>query len=915
MVKAENTKRYLLPVLAFALLSALVFIGLSQAGNAVELLYSTSVSEVAPDESFEVSLTINPNTNDVLGADVTVKYDPSKLLLESYNENGSPFAFGSDIASDSTLGTVRLAKITMTPFTDPMPVLNLHFKAVGSGTTTLSFGDSLQISGVVSGEATEFSHTTTNKNIEITYPADTTPPPIPEGLTITGKSDSTISFSWDAVADNAGSKLLGYKPVYRQVGATDFTSVLTGGSGEITSDTSAIVSGLTGATDYEVAVRSVDNALNESLLTPPISVKTNSVPDTTAPSAPASLQVPSKTQNEITLSWSASTDGDSGIARYMVYRKATGENNAVAIASDVNALTYTDNNLASSSTYEYYIVAQDEAGNTSTKSNVLSVLTEPAVSSTLSDVNFYYQSGASAVEVNDFFTATARLNPNGNAVLGFDVSFKYDPSKLQLLNFDTAGSPFGTFGDINHNASTGTVRIYRILPSVSSAISDDQLVLNLNFKALKSNTSATLSYSGNLEVDGVNNNQAVQFPVKTTDFTISLIDPPVVADTQSPTAPSSLVATSISTSRIDLKWSASSDNIGVYKYDIYRKVPGKNFVKIYELAGQATTFGNTGLSASSTYEYTVYASDAAGNRSVASNIASATTKAVLVPTPPSPTPPPVNTNPPITILPPNPAPMPDPPPSDTGSDEQVPEASDLLIGNVNLKQSSLRGAIVEVTNPKIVSARALYGLSASGLFQSTNEFKREDGQDNLTVVLNRLTPGTTYFYQIVATSDDGTVHEGVIEQMHTRGYRIMFRLQDNKGNPLRRVLCRLFSVETQATTDDEGVVYFDDVAPGNHEIAFEYNGVQVRQSITVNDVLSESVEYVAADIEPQVFALNVDVPEPTSKTRLVVSVAILVAILLAIIRGIIYIRRQSSRARNTEQQPPQVVNPTQFPQA
>ncbi|GIP24278.1 fibronectin type III domain-containing protein [Paenibacillus sp. J22TS3] len=85
-------------------------------------------------------------------------------------------------------------------------------------------------------------------------------------------------------------------------------------------------------------------------------------------------------------------------------------------------------------------------------------------------------------------------------------------------------------------------------------------------------------------------------------------------DTQAPTAPSNLQATGTTTSSITLSWSASSDNVGVTGYNVYQ---GSTLVG--SVNGTTLTYTNTGLSANTTYTYTVKAKDAAGNLSAASN--------------------------------------------------------------------------------------------------------------------------------------------------------------------------------------------------------------------------------------------------------------------------------------------------------
>jgi len=90
------------------------------------------------------------------------------------------------------------------------------------------------------------------------------------------------------------------------------------------------------------------------------------------------------------------------------------------------------------------------------------------------------------------------------------------------------------------------------------------------------------------------------------------------SDTTAPTVPAGLSATAMSTSQVDLSWSASTDNVGVAGYWIYRG--GAQIATTF-----GTTYSNTGLSPSTSYTYTVAAYDAAGNISGPSTPATATT--------------------------------------------------------------------------------------------------------------------------------------------------------------------------------------------------------------------------------------------------------------------------------------------------
>lgn len=92
-------------------------------------------------------------------------------------------------------------------------------------------------------------------------------------------------------------------------------------------------------------------------------------------------------------------------------------------------------------------------------------------------------------------------------------------------------------------------------------------------------------------------------------------------DTQAPTAPTNLVASNITQVSATLGWAASTDNIAVTGYSVYR-----NGSLLGTTTG--TTYSLTGLTAGTTYSLYVTAYDAAGNVSSASNTISVTTQSV-----------------------------------------------------------------------------------------------------------------------------------------------------------------------------------------------------------------------------------------------------------------------------------------------
>lgn len=106
---------------------------------------------------------------------------------------------------------------------------------------------------------------------------------------------------------------------------------------------------------------------------------------------------------------------------------------------------------------------------------------------------------------------------------------------------------------------------------------------------------------------------------------VSVVPPPCPPqDTQSPTTPGTPTASATTATTATLTWPASTDNVGVTGYDVYRAPgTGGSFASV----GTSTTTGftDTGLTAATTYRYQVRARDTAGNTSAFSAAATVRT--------------------------------------------------------------------------------------------------------------------------------------------------------------------------------------------------------------------------------------------------------------------------------------------------
>jgi chitodextrinase len=97
-----------------------------------------------------------------------------------------------------------------------------------------------------------------------------------------------------------------------------------------------------------------------------------------------------------------------------------------------------------------------------------------------------------------------------------------------------------------------------------------------------------------------------------------------VPDAGPPTQPQNLTATAMAPGQVNLTWSASTDDIGVAGYNVYR-----NGTKV--ATSSTTSYVDKGVVANNSYTYTVAAYDAVGNVSTQSSSATVTTPPDLTP--------------------------------------------------------------------------------------------------------------------------------------------------------------------------------------------------------------------------------------------------------------------------------------------
>lgn len=193
-------------------------------------------------------------------------------------------------------------------------------------------------------------------NITVNNP-DTQAPSTPANLVAQALSYNKVNLSWALSVDNIG--VTGYWIIRNGVTIAPATTTSF-------SDTT-----VNPQSNYSYQVIAFDAVGNNSALSNIASVSTPNAPDVQAPIAPTSLIASAVSQNQINLSWNPSTD-NIGVVGYEVYR------NNVKIAT-INTTSYGDTGLAASTSYTYFVKAFDAAGNYSSNSTSVSVITQKQI--------------------------------------------------------------------------------------------------------------------------------------------------------------------------------------------------------------------------------------------------------------------------------------------------------------------------------------------------------------------------------------------------------------------------------------------------------------------------------------------------------------------------------------------------------
>lgn len=153
-----------------------------------------------------------------------------------------------------------------------------------------------------------------------------------------------------------------------------------------------------------------------------------------------------------------------------------------------------------------------------------------------------------------------------------------------------------------------------------------------------------------------------------------------------------------------------------------------------------------------------------------------------------------------------------------------------------LTATGYTSATFKATSNQPVSMYVLWGSDAKHL---TNESKESAPTKSATLTMgdDKLTPGTTYYYQVVGKAGDGKLTELPVGHLLTAGFTVRVTVLDADNNLLRDTKVTLHSRVQTAVTDSNGVATFTDVAPGVHHLEYASGGHVYSSVVYVQDKL------------------------------------------------------------------------------
>ncbi|HEY0994970.1 MAG TPA: fibronectin type III domain-containing protein [Gemmatimonadaceae bacterium] len=474
-------------------------------------------------------------------------------------------------------------------------------------------------------------------------------PAAPSGLSATGASSTEIDLRW---MDNSGNED-GFT-VEQCAGAscTNFTTVATLPANA----TSHRRPGLAPSSPYGFRVRAFNTAGASGFTSASASTL---APPPVPPAAPSALHATAHGSTQIDLSWADNSDNETGFR----LERCTGNgctNFSLLTEPGVNVRSYADQGLAPATTYCYRVQARNGAGSSTwavgcgatdpapiAAPKAPSNLTGEATSYAAADLHWTDNSdnedgfaiyrcigtctnfvlvatvGPNVTSYRDESVSAATtylyriraFNAGGNSSWAAAISVEVPPAPPAQPSGLAATPVSSTRIDLTWTDASANEDGFRVERCIGQGCTSFSVIATMAANATgyqNTGLSPVTKYSYRVRAFNAGGNSGYAGPVVAT----TPDDPPA--------APTSLVATAVSSSQVNLSWADRSNNEDGFKVERCAGTGCSAFTQIAIVGPNATTYQNTGLSGSTPYSYRVRAYNSVGN-SPYSTTASATT--------------------------------------------------------------------------------------------------------------------------------------------------------------------------------------------------------------------------------------------------------------------------------------------------
>src|SRR2546428_351596 len=440
-----------------------------------------------------------------------------------------------------------------------------------------------------------------NTNSATTSSTSTTPPPSPTSVSLAVNSvdlsGSSFTGQWVQLNDSSGNTIAtGFTPAtFSVTSGSQYTVFAANFQNVVFNHWSD------GNTNPSRAITPTQSTTltayysTSSTTTPP--------PSPTSPSSPTGLAATATSTSQINLSWTAPiVDGGSPVTGYEIDRSTSGGSFSTIVSNTATtATTYSDTGLASATQYTYRVSAINSAG-TGSPSNTGSATT---LTQTLpSDDTFSLASVSKTIR-----SQTCQFTRSNGWICSITTTYVQPPLLGSATVYLEQGGSETSLGSITNS---GTIN------NIPRDV-DIKIIVSGGFQPITKLIHTPVSqtnYVYTCTVDGCN-------------FTPDSSSNTATPAPTSPGSPTGLTATTVSSSQIDLSWTAPSGTISGYAIERSTSV-GSFSTIVSNTATTATTYSDTGLASATQYTYRVSAINSAGTGSP-SNTGSATTLTQTLP--------------------------------------------------------------------------------------------------------------------------------------------------------------------------------------------------------------------------------------------------------------------------------------------